>query len=310
MPKKLEHVLSVKQLMDTDLLDELFFAALQYEKDDATRAARVTLSGRVLATMFYEPSTRTRFSFEAAMLRLGGAVLTAENAMENSSAAKGESIADTVRVIGGYADAIVMRHFERGAIQEAASASPVPMINAGDGAGEHPTQALLDVYTIRKELGRLNDLHVAVIGDLKNGRTVHSLLPLLSLYPGLHVTLIAPPSLRLPEEYMEQLRARGVTLEETEDFGGEALRAADVVYMTRVQRERFGSDAEYDAVKAVYVLTEHIADELKPEAIILHALPRLQELPAGVDRNLRAAYFRQAKNGLHMRMALLAYLLS
>jgi len=308
--RKLEHVLSVKQLMNTELLEELFAAALHYERDDETRASKTTLSGRILATMFYEPSTRTRFSFEAAMLRLGGAVLTAENAMESSSAAKGESIADTVRVIGGYADVVVMRHFERGAIQEAASASPVPVINGGDGAGEHPTQALLDVYTIRKELGRLNDLRVAVIGDLKHGRTVHSLLPLLSLYPRLSVTLIAPPSLRLPQEYVEQLQSRGVAVSETEDFGGVALRDADVVYMTRVQRERFASDAEYDAVKAVYVLTENIADELKPEAIILHALPRLQELPAGVDRNLRAAYFRQAKNGLHVRMALLAYLLS
>jgi aspartate carbamoyltransferase catalytic subunit len=307
--KKLEHVLAVKQLMDVALLEELFGAALAYEKDDATRAAKTTLSGRILATMFYEPSTRTRFSFEAAMLRLGGGVLTAENAMENSSAAKGESIADTVRVIGGYADVIVMRHFERGALTAAASAAPVPLINAGDGAGEHPTQALLDVYTIRKELGRLDDLRVAVIGDLKHGRTVHSLLPLLSLFPGLRVTLIAPPSLRLPADYTRELTERGVVLEETEEFGS-ALRAADVVYMTRVQRERFASEAEYQAVRSTYVLNATVADELKPEAIILHALPRLEEIPAEVDRNLRAAYFRQAKNGLHVRMALLAYLLT
>jgi aspartate carbamoyltransferase catalytic subunit len=307
--EKLKHVLSVKQFMDVVFLQDLFEAAWEFERDDATRAARTTLSGRIMASMFYEPSTRTRFSFEAAMQRLGGGILTAENAVDNSSAAKGESIADTVRVIGGYADAIVLRHFERGAVRLAAEASPVPVINAGDGAGEHPTQALLDLYTIRKELGRLHGLRVAVVGDLKNGRTIHSLLPLLSLFPGLHVTLVAPASLRLPREYVDELTSRGAIVTETEEFAGN-MSGMDVVYMTRVQRERFASDAEYDAVKAVYVLTEEAADLLKPEAIILHALPRLQELPAGVDRNLRAAYFRQAKNGLHVRMALLAYLLA
>jgi aspartate carbamoyltransferase catalytic subunit len=308
MREKLQHVLSVKQLMDVELLQDLFERAWEFERDEQTRASRTKLSGRILATMFYEPSTRTRFSFEAAMQRLGGGVLTAENAVDNSSAAKGESIADTVRVIGGYADAIVLRHFERGAVRVAASASPVPVINAGDGAGEHPTQALLDVYTIRKELHRLHGLRVAVIGDLKNGRTVHSLLPLLSLFPGLRVTLVAPPSLRLPQEYIDELTARGVDVEETGEFGAQ-VREADVVYMTRVQRERFASDAEYNAVRSVYVLSAAIADELKPEAIILHALPRLEEIPAEVDLNLRAAYFRQAKNGLHVRMALLDYLL-
>ena len=308
MAEKLRHVLSVKQLMDVNLLQDLFEIAWEFERDEETRASSRRLSGRILATMFYEPSTRTRFSFEAAMLRLGGSVLTAENAKDNSSGAKGESMADTVRVVGGYADAIVMRHFERGAVQEAAGASPVPVINAGDGAGEHPTQALLDVYTIRKELGRLHGLRVAVIGDLKNGRTVHSLLPLLSLFPGLRLTLIAPPSLRLPEDSITLLRERGVEVSETEEFGPRVTEA-DVVYMTRVQRERFATQQEYDAVKSVYVLNAQLADELKQDAIILHALPRLEEIPAEVDRNLRAAYFRQAKNGLYVRMALLAYLL-
>ena len=307
--EKLKHILSVQQLMDVTWLQDLFELAWEFERDEEARSSRGRLSGRILATMFYEPSTRTRFSFEAAMLRLGGGVLTAENAKDNSSAAKGESIADTVRVIGGYADAIVMRHFERGAVQQAASASPVPVINAGDGAGEHPTQALLDAYTIRKELHRLHSLRVAVIGDLKNGRTVHSLLPLLSLFPGLRLTLVAPPSLRLPAEYIARLTERGVDVQETEEFGTE-VREADVVYMTRVQRERFASDAEYDKVKSVYVLNAKIADELKHEAIILHALPRLEEIPAEVDANLRAAYFRQARNGLYVRMALLNYLLS
>jgi aspartate carbamoyltransferase catalytic subunit len=309
MREKLKHVLSVKQLMDVGLLQDLFEVAMEYERDETTRNARHTLPGKILASMFYEPSTRTRFSFEAAMQRLGGGILTAENAVDNSSSAKGESIADTVRVIGGYADAIVLRHFERGAVQIAASASPVPVINAGDGAGEHPTQALLDVYTIRKELHRLHGLRMAIVGDLKHGRTVHSLLPLMSLFPGLRITLIAPHSLRLPTENVRELTERGVEVEETDIFGQQA-READVVYMTRVQRERFATDAEYDAVKSIYVLNAAMADELKQDAIILHALPRLGEIPAEVDRNLRAAYFRQAKNGLYARMALLAYLLA
>ncbi|MFC6645254.1 aspartate carbamoyltransferase [Granulicella cerasi] len=309
MAEKLQHVLSVKQLMDVVLLQDLFETAWEFERDEVERKQRMRLSGRIMASMFYEPSTRTRFSFEAAMQRLGGGVLTAENAVDNSSSAKGESISDTARIIGGYADVIVMRHFQKGAVREAASNSPVPVINAGDGAGEHPTQALLDTYTIRKELHRLHGLRVAVVGDLKNGRTVHSLLPLLSLFPGLHVTLIAPPSLRLPQEICAELQERGVVLHETEEFSVTTLGEADVVYMTRVQQERFASVEEYEAVKSVYVLTEEIADQLKEEAIILHALPRLEELPAGVDRNLRAAYFKQAKNGLYVRMALLAYLL-
>lgn len=261
MAEKLQHVLSVKQLMDVTLLQDLFELAWEFERDEVERKSRTRLSGRILASMFYEPSTRTRFSFEAAMQRLGGGVLTAENALDNSSAAKGESIADTARVIGGYADVIAMRHFERGAVKEAASASPVPVINAGDGAGEHPTQALLDTYTIRKELHRLHGLRIAVVGDLKNGRTVHSLLPLLSLFPGLHVTLIAPPTLRLPAEYVQELQGREVVVVETEEFNVETLREADVVYMTRVQRERFESDEEYEAVKALYVLTEEVADQ-------------------------------------------------
>jgi aspartate carbamoyltransferase catalytic subunit len=196
--EKLKHVLSTKQFEDVELLEHLFRSAEQMERDDAARMLPDVLRGRILATIFYEPSTRTRFSFEAAMQKLGGGLLTQENASANSSASKGETIADSIRVIGSYADAIVLRHPVEGTAQEAAAISSVPIINAGDGVGEHPTQALLDLYTIRREMGRLDRLRVAMIGDLVNGRTIHSLLPLLAMAPQLEVDLVAPESLRLP----------------------------------------------------------------------------------------------------------------
>ena len=188
---RLRHVVRAEQLVDPIFLDELFESASGLEEKDKSRSLDLPLRGRILATMFYEPSTRTRFSFEAAMQKLGGGVLTAENALDNSSASKGETIADTVRVVSGYADAIVLRHPQVGAAEMAAEASPVPIVNAGDGAGEHPTQALIDVYTIRKELGRLEGLNIALVGDLKNGRTIHSLLPFLRYAPGVSLTLIS-----------------------------------------------------------------------------------------------------------------------
>ena len=257
--------------------------------------------------MFYEPSTRTRFSFEAAMQKLGGGVLTAENALDNSSASKGETIADMVRVVSGYADAIVLRHPQVGAAEMAAEASPVPVINAGDGAGEHPTQALIDVYTIRRELGRLEDLNIALVGDLKNGRTIHSLLPFLIKAPGVSLTLISPPQLRLPGKYIRMLQEADTRFAETTRLA--RVQPADVVYVTRVQRERFASEAEYDLVKDSYRIDLHVADSLKTRSIILHALPRTTEISPEVDQDARAAYFRQARNGLYVRMALLKYLM-
>jgi aspartate carbamoyltransferase catalytic subunit len=267
------------------------------------------LRGRILATLFFEPSTRTRFSFEAAMQKLGGGVLSAENARANSSATKGETISDTIRVVSGYADVIAIRHYEQGAAEAAARISPVPIINAGDGIGEHPTQALADVYTIKKELGRLSGLRVALVGDLLNGRTIHSLLPLLCLYSGVTVDLISPWQLRLPLRYREYLMEKGIKFHEGDRLDG-AIEYADVAYITRVQGERFASKEEYDAVKDVYVMDAEMANRLKPEAIIMHALPRVNEISPDVDSNARAAYFRQAKNGLYIRMALLKYLLA
>jgi aspartate carbamoyltransferase catalytic subunit len=306
--QKLKHIIGAKQLGNKKLLDQFFASAEQMERDDTRHELPPSLRGRILATLFYEPSTRTRFSFEAAMQKLGGSVLTAENARESSSATKGESIADTIRVVSGYADAIAIRHYEVGAAKLAADASPVPVINAGDGIGEHPTQALADIYTIKKELGRLDDLKVALIGDLLNGRTIHSLLPLLALNRGVAITLVSPAPLRLPPKYLRHLKTKGVSFTQKEKLDA-SLRAADVVYVTRVQRERFASDDEYKRMKDAYIIDAKIADKLKSKAIIMHALPRVSEISPDVDANYRAAYFRQAKNAMYIRMALLAYLL-
>jgi aspartate carbamoyltransferase catalytic subunit len=307
--EKLKHVISARQFDDTEFLLALFDSANQMERDDLFRALTDPLRGRILATLFYEPSTRTRFSFEAAMQKLGGGVITAENARDSSSATKGETISDTIRVVSGYADVIAIRHYEQGTAEAAARISPVPIINAGDGVGEHPTQALADVYTIKKELGRIGGLRVALVGDLLNGRTIHSLLPLLSLWQGVTIDLISPWQLRLPLLHREHLMEKGVSFHEGEKLDG-VIELADVAYITRVQRERFASQEDYDAVKDAYVVDAAMANRLKPEAIIMHALPRVNEISPDVDGNIRAAYFRQAKNAMYIRMALLKYLLA
>jgi aspartate carbamoyltransferase catalytic subunit len=309
MAERLQHVISARQFDDPELLQSLFDSANEMERDDQFRTLTDPLRGRILATLFYEPSTRTRFSFEAAMQKLGGGVLTAENMRESSSATKGETIADTIRIVSGYADAIAIRHYEQGTAAEAARISPVPVINAGDGVGEHPTQALTDVYTIKKELGRIGGLRVALVGDLLNGRTIHSLLPLLCLYPGVKIDLISPWQLRLPLRHREYLLEKGVAFHETEKLEG-VIEEADVAYITRVQRERFALQEEYEAVKNVYIVDAAMAGRMKEHAILMHALPRVNEIAPEVDADDRAAYFRQAKNGLYVRMALLKYLLA
>jgi aspartate carbamoyltransferase catalytic subunit len=307
--EKLKHVISARQFDDPEFLLGLFESANRMERDDVFRALTGPLRGRILATLFFEPSTRTRFSFEAAMQKLGGGVLTAENARTNSSATKGESIGDTVRVVSEYANVIAIRHYEEGAALAASKISPVPIINAGDGSGEHPTQALADIYTIKKEIGWLNGLRVALVGDLLYGRTIHSLLPMLSLYPGVTIDLISPSQLRLPRRYREYLVEKNIPFREGEKLEG-VIEEADVAYITRVQSERFASREEYDAVKDIYVIDAEMANRMRPEAIIMHALPRVNEIAPEVDTNVRAAYFRQAKNGLYIRMALLKYLLT
>jgi aspartate carbamoyltransferase catalytic subunit len=264
------------------------------------------LKGKILATLFFEPSTRTRLSFETAMQRLGGEVISMASA-ESSSAAKGETVADTARTVSQYADVIVIRHPRIGSAKEAADAALIPVINAGDGAGQHPTQALLDIYTIHKELGSLKNLVVSMVGDLKNGRTVHALVELLSLFRT-RLYFVSPNSLRMPEEIVSYLKQKGIEIEETEDFK-KAASESHLVYMTRIQKERFENLSEYERVKGYYVIDERFLKELKKKITILHPLPRVNEISPEVDAYPGAAYFRQVRNGVFVRMALLAMVL-
>jgi aspartate carbamoyltransferase catalytic subunit len=288
--------------LDRPLIEQLLELAAAFEQAGDSASGR--LSGRLLATVFYEPSTRTRFSFEAAMHRLGGQVLSAENATRASSAAKGESLEDAIRVTCGYVDGIVLRHPEVGTAERAAAVATVPVINAGDGPGHHPTQALLDLFTIKKELGRLDHLRVGLAGDLRNGRTVRSLAMLLSRFPGNQLVLISPPALRMGHDVIGSLEQAHQGLRETADLGG-AIPDLDVLYQTRIQAERFESPEEYQRHRGVYVVTPEVMRRFPEHAILMHPLPRLGEIDPLVDADPRAAYFRQARNGLWVRMAVL-----
>jgi aspartate carbamoyltransferase catalytic subunit len=286
-------------VLDRPLIEQLLERATAFQRGNPDGAP---LRGKLLATLFYEPSTRTRFSFESAMYRLGGQVLSAENAARASSAAKGESLEDAIQIIGGYADAIVLRHPEVGAIMRAAAAASVPVISAGDGPGHHPTQALLDLDTIKKELGRLDHLRVGLAGDLRFGRTARSLALLLSRFPGNELVMISPPELRMGADVIDQLEHERVV--QTEDFDA-AISGLDVLYQTRIQAERFASPDEYQRHRGVYVVTVDVMRRLPEHAILMHPLPRAGEIDPLVDADPRAAYFRQARNGLWTRMAVL-----
>ncbi len=262
--------------------------------------------GKILANLFYEPSTRTSASFVAAMERLGGSVI-AINEVHYSSVAKGESLPDTVRTLEAYADVLVLRHPEVGAAAEAAKWCKKPVINAGDGVGEHPTQALLDVFTILEELGDLRGLTVTLLGDLRHGRTVHSLARLLAGYQ-VRLQLVSPPTLAMPAELMDKLAAANVPVAVVASLDA-ALPASDVVYATRVQKERFASPADYEAVKDAFCITPETMQKAKQKMVLLHPLPRVNEIAVEVDDDPRAAYFRQIEYGLYVRMALLAMVL-
>ena len=296
------HILSVRQFTRDDL--HALFAVAQEMRFLVQRNGTLdVLRGRVLCTLFYEESTRTSASFEAAMLRCGGQVVSINTS--RSSVAKGETLADTVRTLGCYGDAVVLRHPAVGSSQEAAKFSPVPVINAGDGVGEHPTQALLDVFTIREELGTVNGLTVTLLGDLKNGRTTHSLVRLLSHY-GVRVNFVSPPSLAMPREVIREVVKHGMAVYETSNLD-EVIGTTDVLYVTRIQRERFASQDEYEAVKGCYVVNNDVLARAKPDLAVLHPLPRVDEIDPEVDFDIkRAAYFRQMRCGLYIRMALLA----
>ena len=266
-----------------------------------------TCKGKLLATLFYEPSTRTRFSFEAAMLRLGGQVIGFSEP-SSSAVAKGESIADTIRTVACYADIAVMRHPKEGSVLLAARQANIPVINAGDGGHHHPTQTLTDLLTIKLEKGNFNDITVGLCGDLKFGRTVHSLIAALTRYSGVRFVMISPEELRIPEYVREGLIKSGVQFEEIRDMR-EALPKLDVLYMTRVQRERFFNEEDYIRLKDSYILDTAKLKDAKQNLMILHPLPRVNEISAEVDADPRAFYFRQAKNGMFIRMALLMALL-
>ena len=298
----MRHILSVNQFDRDSLLDLLDHA-------DALRALprsrqRSRLPGSILATVFYEPSTRTRLSFESAMVRLGGSVLSVENAAESSSATKGESIEDTARMLGGYADVIAMRHPEAGMPERAARVVETPVINAGDGAREHPTQALLDLYSLRRELGTVDGLHIAIVGDLKFGRAPRSLAMLLTRTRDTRITFLAPPTVPVGDDVKGALQQAGIPFSESTSFA-ETLPYVDAVYQTRIQRERFPDQDTYERSRGHFVIDREAMDLLPVHAVVLHPLPRVDEIDPTVDDDHRAAYFRQAENGVYVRMALL-----
>lgn len=282
-----------------------------FNRADELRTNKFNLfTGKVLATLFYEPSTRTRLSFEAAMLKLGGQVITTENAKEFSSASKGESIEDTIRIVGTYADCIVLRHYEDGASKKASQISNVPIINAGDGKGQHPTQALLDIYTIFRELGRINNLKIAIVGDLSHGRTVRSLSYVLGKYEGIELIFVSPPHLTIGLDIKEYLDKHNISWREETDLD-KILPEIDIVYLTRIQKERMSSIEYFDA-KGKYVLNERNLFLLKPTSRVMHPLPHVEEIDLSVEvekNDPRIAYFRQAENGLYIRMAILEMVL-
>ena len=301
---KLNHFIESQQL-DKQTIFSLFKKADELEKSN-----KKMFSKKILATLFYEPSTRTRLSFESAMLKLGGNIISTENAKEFSSAIKGESLEDTIRIISSYADIIVLRHFEEGAAKVAASVSYVPIINGGDGSGQHPTQALLDIYTIWKEIGRIEDLTVVMVGDLKHGRTVRSLCYLLGKFKGIKIIFVAPKHLLIKDDIKGYLKRHNVEFEEQTELD-RYLPKADVVYMTRIQKERM-SNEEYQSAKEMYSITDESLKLLNKNARLLHPLPHIEEIKLSLkteQEDKRVAYFRQAKNGLYVRMALLSYLL-
>lgn len=290
-------------LEETDNLLEL---AADIEKD-RSRYAHVC-DGKKLATLFYEPSTRTRLSFEAAMLNLGGSVLGFASA-DSSSATKGESVSDTIRVISCYADICAMRHPKEGAAYVASTKSSIPVINAGDGGHQHPTQTLTDLYTIRSLKGRLSNMTVGLCGDLKFGRTVHSLINALSRYEGIRFVLISPPELKVPDYIKESvLDAKNIEYRETTSLD-DAIADLDILYMTRVQKERFFNEEDYIRMKDCYILDKEKMKLAKPDMYVLHPLPRVNEISVEVDDDPRAAYFKQVQNGVYVRMALIMTLL-
>jgi aspartate carbamoyltransferase len=298
-------ILSVSQFDRSDL-DTIFAVAHEMRGMVKRIGTFDLLKGKVLTNLFYEPSTRTSSSFVAAIERLGGSVIQINN-VTYSSVSKGESLPDTIKTLESYSDAIVIRHPEKGSAAEAAAAAAKPVINAGDGPGEHPTQALLDAFTILEEMGTLDGLTVTMLGDLKYGRTVHSLAKLLTLFD-VKINYVSPAILKMPAELVAEVGAAGITQLETPDLDA-VLPNTDILYVTRIQKERFENVDEYDQVKDSYVITAETMTRAKEQMAVLHPLPRVGEIAGEVDDDPRAAYFRQMEYGMYVRMALLALVL-
>jgi aspartate carbamoyltransferase catalytic subunit len=303
---KFLHVLKSQQF-NRKTLEEVFNIAGEMKKV-VERGGSADLYGKRIITLFYEPSTRTRASFEAAISYLGGTCMfSTENAREFSSVAKGETLEDTIRTLCCYhPDAIVLRHPEIGAAKRAAKvSSQVPIINAGDGVGQHPTQALLDLYTIQQKIGQVDNTTIAMVGDLMNGRTVRSLAYLLGKYSGVKIYFVAPKVVRIRDDIKDYLSRHDIIYEETEDLS-EVAGKVDVIYQTRIQKERFGDRIEdYKKAKGIYIINQEVMDLMKRDAIVMHPLPRVDEIDPAVDSDPRAIYFEQAQNGLYIRMAIL-----
>ncbi|NVO09803.1 MAG: aspartate carbamoyltransferase [Bacteroidales bacterium] len=289
-----------------DLSKEEILKVLDLAEGFEKNPSQQILNGKVVATLFFEPSTRTRLSFESAVNRLGGRIIGFSEA-SSTSVSKGESLKDTILTVANYSDLIVMRHPIEGSARYASEVSGVPIINAGDGANQHPTQTLLDLYSIRKTQGKLDNLKIVMVGDLKYGRTVHSLLMAMSRF-NTSFTFISPKELQMPLEYKMYLDKIGLKFKETSDLA-ENIKDADIVYMTRVQRERFSDPLEYEKVKNVYVLRNGMLQDTKPNMKVLHPLPRVNEIHTDVDDNPKAYYFPQALNGVYTRMAIMALIL-
>jgi len=298
----MKHLVSINQLSSEEILHLLDRAALFEQNPN-----RKLLEGRVIATLFFEPSTRTRLSFETAVNRLGGRVIGFSDA-STSSSSKGESLKDTISMVGNYADAIVMRHYLEGAALYASELDRAPIINAGDGANQHPSQTLLDLYAIRKTQGSLYDKTIALVGDLKYGRTVHSLIVGMAPFRPRFI-FVSPPQPRLPRAGQAFCREAGIPFTETTDFTPEVIRSVDILYMTRVQRERFVDLEEYERVKNVYVLTASMLEGCRENLRILHPLPRVNEIALDVDDTPQAYYVEQAQGGLYVRQSILCEVL-
>lgn len=301
---KNKSIVSIDDLSDEDL-NEIF--KISNDMLSITEGKRKTdiMQSRIMATLFYEPSTRTRLSFESAMERLGGSVITVSEA-SMSSLAKGESLADTIRMAEAYSDIIVIRHPMEGAARLADKFSTKPIINAGDGSGQHPTQTILDLFTIKKEFGKLDGLNISLVGDLKYGRTVHSLILALSRFD-INVTLVSPNILRIPDHIISRL-PKGMELKITEDIN-DVIADADIMYVTRIQKERFTDQNEYLSVIGSYSIDGELASHMKKDGIIMHPLPRIDEIKHEVDYTMHARYFRQAAYGVPVRMALISMIL-